>query len=253
MTGPIEGVLFDIDDTLVDTRSAFAVAMAAVAGEYLPHLPQDRYDEVLATWRRDAGGHYRAYIRGEVPFREQRHVRANELQSLFGGAPVADEDFEAWDAVFESAFEDGWAPHEDAHPAVEAIAGAGLAVGALSNAASGYQKRKLERTGLAHVPMLVGVDTLGVGKPDPSCFLEGCRRLGTRPSRTAYIGDELDVDALGAVRAGLLGVWIDRPGARRATISEVTIAGAQREGVAIIGSLAELPGLLGVGSIGHAR
>ena len=245
MTGPIEGVLFDIDDTLVDTRSAFAVAMAAVAGEYLPHLPQDRYDEVLATWRRDVGGHYRAYIRGEVPFREQRHVRANELQSVFGGAPVADEDFEAWDAVFESAFERGWAPHEDARPAVEAIAGAGLAVGALSNAASGYQTRKLERTGLAHVPMLVGVDTLGVGKPDPRVFLEACRRLGTAPSRTVYVGDELDIDARAAQAAGLHAVWIDRPGSRRGGAYLEDPAAAAADGIHVVASLSQLPQIVG--------
>jgi putative hydrolase of the HAD superfamily len=241
---PLEGVLFDIDDTLVDTRSAFAGAMAAVAEVYLPHLQADRYGEVLTAWRRDSGGHYRAYTRGEMPFREQRRVRANELQELFGGAEVADEDFEAWDMVFESSFEGGWAPHDDAVSAVEAITAAGIVVGALSNAASGYQTRKLERAGLAHVPMLVGVDTLGFGKPDPRVFLEACRLLGTDPSRTLYVGDELDIDARAALAAGLQAAWIDRPGSRRGGAHLEDPAVAEADGIHVLASLGEVVALV---------
>ena len=36
------------------------------------------------------------------------------------------------------------------------------------------------------------------GKPDPSRPLNASRQLGTRPERIAYVGDELDLDALGA-------------------------------------------------------
>jgi putative hydrolase of the HAD superfamily len=236
----LDGVLFDIDDTLVDTRSAFGVAMAAVAQAYLPHLPESRYDEVLATWRRDVGGHYRAYTRGEVSFRDQRHRRANELQELFGGPAVADGDFDAWDAVFEAAFEDGWAPHVEALDAVQAILDAGLVVGALSNAAVHLQVRKLERVGLAHVPMLVGVDTLGFGKPDPRVFVEACRLLGTDPARTLYVGDELDIDARAARAAGLQAVWIDRPGARRGGAHLEDPAAAAADGISVVRSLTEI-------------
>ena len=63
--------------------------------------------------------------------------------------------------------------------------------------------------------MLVGVDTLGFGKPDPRVFLEGARLLGTDPTRTAYVGDEPTVDALAAHQARLTGVWLDRAGHRR--------------------------------------
>lgn len=240
----LDGVLFDIDDTLVDTRSAFGVAMTAVARTYLPHLSADRHGEVLATWRRDVGGHYRAYTRGEVSFRDQRHRRANELQEVFGGAPVAEGDFEAWDTVFEAAFEDGWAPHVEAVDAVQAIVDAGLVVGALSNAAVHLQVRKLERVGLAHVPMLVGVDTLGVGKPDPRVFVEACRRLGTAPGRTLYVGDELDIDARAARAAGLQAVWVDRPGARRGGAHLEDPAAAAADGIRVVRSLTEVVALV---------
>ena len=84
------------------------------------------------------------------------------------------------------------------------------------------------------------MDTLGFGKPDPRVFLEACRRLGTDPARTAYVGDEPDVDAAAARDAGLVGVWLDRPGARRRPVDEATL-----DGVTVIRSLTELPAALG--------
>ncbi|MFS0703320.1 HAD family hydrolase [Cellulomonas sp. 179-A 9B4 NHS] len=62
----------------------------------------------------------------------------------------------------------------------------------------------------------------GFGKPNRRVFVEACRRLGTDPSRTAYVGDELDVDARAAVAA------------------------ARAAGVHVVTSLAQLPDLLGL-------
>jgi putative hydrolase of the HAD superfamily len=243
----VDGVLLDIDDTLVDTRGAFAVALAAASSAFLPHVPADRHAEMLRVWRADSGDHYRRYTRGEIGYRDQRFARANELQQVFGGEPLDDAAYARWDALFEDGFAGAWAAHEEASEVVDRLLGHGLAVGALSNAEVGYQTGKLRRVGLAdRVEVLVGVDTLGVGKPAPEVFLEACRRLGTEPARTAYVGDELDVDALGAVAAGLVGVWVDRPGPRRVAVPAADLAAARAAGVHVVATLAELPGVLGV-------
>ena len=252
---PVDGVLFDIDDTLVDTRSAFRGALAAVAEVYLPDLPESGADQLLTVWRADVNGHYRAYTRGDLGYQEQRQARANELHREFGGPVLDDAAYAGWSVVFERGFEDAWAAHEDALAAVMALLAAGLRVGALSNASVAYQRLKLERVGLHdHVPMLVGVDTLGFGKPDERVFLEACRRLGTDPGRTAYVGDELDIDARAALAAGLRGIWLDRPGSRRGGPLVEDVEVARAAGVPVIGSLVELPGLLGLsGPRGEVR
>ncbi|WP_298458067.1 HAD family hydrolase [uncultured Cellulomonas sp.] len=240
----VDGVLFDIDDTLVDTRAAFASALAVVAGRYLPDLPAGRHAELLAHWRADAADHYGRYTRGEATYREQRMSRANAMHTEFGGPALDDAGFDAWDAVFEDGFQAAWSAHDDAAVAVAELLAAGIAVGALSNAASAYQTLKLERAGLLDsVPLLVGVDTLGFGKPDPRVFVEACRRLGTDPARTVYVGDELDVDAVAARRAGMTGVWLDRPGPRRVPVTDADVAAS---GVVVIHGLAELPAALGI-------
>ena len=104
-----------------------------------------------------------------------------------------------------------------------------MPVGALSNSSRELSVDKLARLGLtARLPLLVSPDDLGFGKPDPRVFALACERLGTEPARTAYVGDELDVDAQGARAAGLVGIWLDRPGA--AAPRPGTIAVGRRAG-----------------------
>jgi putative hydrolase of the HAD superfamily len=79
-----------------------------------------------------------------------------------------------------------------------------------------------------------------VAKPDARIFELAARHLGVEPSQACYVGDRLHTDAIGAARAGLLGVWIDRPG----LATDEQRAEAAHEGVAVIRGLAELPALL---------
>lgn len=245
LRGPVRAVLFDVDDTLVNTRGAFAHALGRIAAVYLPELPAERHADLLVTWRTDAGGHYRAYTRGEVDARTQRMRRANELHALYGGPVLDDGGFDRWDAVFREAFAEGWAPFDDASALVRGLAGRGLRLGALSNAPVEHQVAKLAHVGLGEqVPMLVGVDTLGFGKPDPRVFAAACRLAGVDPARAVYVGDELDIDARAAAEAGLQGVWLDRPGARRGGPHLEDPDVAVRAGVPRIRSLDELAAML---------
>ena len=77
---------------------------------------------------------------------------------------------------------------------------------------------------------------VGIAKPDPGIFHEALDRFAaTRPvSAAAYVGDRLRTDAIGAARAGLVGVWLNRHGVapspttrrpRRATPACVEIRG----------------------------
>lgn len=231
----VVGVLLDVDDTLVDTRGAFRHALATVGATYLPHGVDA--DEMVAHWRADASGWYRAHARGEITHREQRQRRANELHVAFGGPVLDDAAYDEWDAVFEAAFRGGWRAHDDAVTLLDKLDSLGIEYGAVTNADSGYQEMKLAAVGLSRVPVLVGVDRFGVGKPDPRVFREGARLLGLDPALVAYVGDERDIDAHAAVDAGLAyGIWLDRPGghpqpggigegvARVATLLDVTAA-----------------------------
>jgi putative hydrolase of the HAD superfamily len=207
----VRAVLMDVDDTLVDTRTAFTAAIAAVMAEWLPHLDDDEREAALLHWVRDPGGHFRAYTRGEIDFASQRRRRAAALHAAFGG-PVLDASASArWDATYEAAFRAAWRACPDALPLLDTLAAASLPVAAVTNMLADYQRRKLAAVGLLdRLRAVVGIDAVGVGKPDPRMFRQACGRLGVAPGEAAHVGDELDVDARGARDAGLLGIWLDR-------------------------------------------
>jgi putative hydrolase of the HAD superfamily len=225
----VDAVLLDIDDTLVDTRRAFFAAVRAVSSTWLGHLASEQHDEVARRWIADVGGHFRTYTRGEISIEEQRRRRAADLQRTFGGADLDDEQFAAWYAAYDTAFRSSWRLHDDVTALLDAIDRAHVPVGALTNSSRDLSVAKLARLGLTErLPLLVSPDDLGFGKPDPRVFLLACERLGSEPSRTAYVGDELDVDAQGAVAAGLVGIWLAR--GRSAPGSEDGVLVASRLG-----------------------
>jgi len=236
----LDGVLLDIDDTLVNTHQAFARALVRVADRYMPHLDEVARSTLVVHWRADSNGHYHRYTAGEVDYLTQRMARANDLHAEFGGPTLDTEEYAVWNTVFDDALDASWAPHHDTSAFLAVLADAGLPVGTVTNANTAYQVRKLATCGI-DLPVLVGVDTLGVGKPDARVFVEGCRRLGTDPARTLYVGDELYVDAVGARAAGLVPVWLDRPGTRRVPITDAEIAAAD---VTVAHTLADLPAVL---------
>jgi HAD superfamily hydrolase (TIGR01549 family) len=50
----------------------------------------------------------------------------------------------------------------------------------------------------------------GAAKPDASIFLAACARLGFAPAEVLHVGDNIEMDVVGAARAGLRSCWINR-------------------------------------------
>jgi putative hydrolase of the HAD superfamily len=232
----LRAVLLDVDDTLVDTRGAFRAAITSVVAAWLPDLDADTREAAVQHWALDPGGHFRAYTRGELDFATQRRRRAADLHEAFGGPPLDDAAARRWDAGYEDAFRRAWRPCPDAPPFLAAVRAAGLPMAAVTNMLTSYQVAKVGALGLAgFLEAVIGLDVVGVGKPDPRPFLHACALLGVDPGDAVYVGDELDVDARAARDAGLLGVWLDRHG-----------SGLEPGDVPVVRTLAELPGLLGL-------
>lgn len=69
----------------------------------------------------------------------------------------------------------------------------------------------IARTSLRpHFVGAISAREFGVGKPDPRIFHEACRRLGLEPSQVLHVGDDLELDVLGARDAGLHAFWLRR-------------------------------------------
>ena len=90
---------------------------------------------------------------------------------------------------------------------------------------------------------MIASGEVGIAKPDPGIFHHALDRFRrTRPvSAAAYVGDRLRTDAVGAARAGLVGVWLNRHGVRP---SDDEASEANEAGVVEIHGLDELAGML---------
>ena len=71
----------------------------------------------------------------------------------------------------------------------------------------------LERAGVAGLfDAIVVSDEVGWRKPHPAILAHALERLQVAPSQALFVGDRADIDVVGAQRAGMHAVWINRGG-----------------------------------------
>ena len=71
----------------------------------------------------------------------------------------------------------------------------------------------LARIGLmAHFHAVVLARDVGCAKPDARMFAHACALLDAEPASIWHVGDDPDLDVVGAHRAGLKSVWLNRDG-----------------------------------------
>ena len=83
----------------------------------------------------------------------------------------------------------------------------------VTNGAPDLQREKIQGTNLARFfdAILISGE-VGIGKPDCRLFKLALEALAASRSETVMIGDSLNRDILGAQRAGLKGIWMNRLG-----------------------------------------
>lgn len=205
----VDGVLLDVDDTLLDTRSAMTTGAEAGVAAVWPSLPAEAVHDVAVAFYDDGGRHFPRFTRGEIDFRTMRHSRLAYAASLLGLPAVPDNGPEDFEDAFRPAFHDAQRVFGDVRPFLARCQQAGLPIGVLTNSSAAMTADKLAVVGLSF-PVVVTRDTLGYGKPAAEVFHHACALLGTAPERTVYVGDEYEIDVAGSAAAGLMAVWLNR-------------------------------------------
>jgi putative hydrolase of the HAD superfamily len=124
------------------------------------------------------------------------------------GAP---EGRELADALF-AAFSDpaGYALFDDVRPALEELAGRGIALGVVSNFEP-WLEDVLALQGVDHLFATVAVSgKLGVAKPDPEIFEAALTEAGAAAEQTVHAGDQPVNDVAAARAVGITPVLVDR-------------------------------------------
>ena len=101
---------------------------------------------------------------------------------------------------------------DDVLPALEQLKQNGIILGLISNIDSDITPL-FDKLGL--MPLLQVVVTSrdsGYHKPQPEIFNEAARHAGVKAGESMYIGDQYQIDVLGAKGAGMQGVLLDRNG-----------------------------------------
>ncbi|WP_066954993.1 HAD family hydrolase [Streptomyces lushanensis] len=225
---PIRAVLWDIDDTLFDYTGA---DRAGLRGHLAAEGSVGSYgsaDQALARWREITDQHWGRFAAGKTDFQGQRRDRVRS----FLGTEMSDAEADGWFDRYIVHFEAAWTLFPDSVAVLDRLA-PDYRQAVLSNSSFGNQDRKLRVLGVRdRFEALLCAAELGVSKPDAAAFHAACDALALDPHEVAYVGNEPDIDAGGAVAAGLAGVWLDRHG-----------LGGRPELVRIT-DLGQLPGLL---------
>jgi 2-haloalkanoic acid dehalogenase type II len=56
----------------------------------------------------------------------------------------------------------------------------------------------------------INAQDVGVGKPDPRIFEAAAQRLGLQPQQILHVGDDANLDVIGALNVGMQAVWVNR-------------------------------------------
>lgn len=225
-------IFFDLDDTLLDHKAACTVGARALHQRLGIDLSPDAF---VCRWEASLQRQFDRYLRGELSYEQQRLERVREVVD----AGLTDREAEEWFRVYLAAYEASWTLFPDVLEAWTQLSH--LQLGIITNGQGAQQRRKLARTGmLERCACVVISEEVGIAKPEAAIFRLACARLGVEPEAAVYVGDRYDVDAQGARRAGLRGIWLDRQRTLTATHE-----------APILHSLAGLPALVSLIAAGR--
>jgi HAD superfamily hydrolase (TIGR01549 family) len=144
-----------------------------------------------------------------------------------------------WQAAraYATGVEQGIVPLEGARELLSELKQRGLLVGLLSNTTwpGEFHRQELRAFDLIQFFDVAAFSCeLGAWKPNAPAYHHVTDQLGVSPAEAVFVGDLIEIDVLGAQRAGLRGVWISADGGAPGDVKPD----------AVIHRLADLPAVL---------
>ena len=198
----IRAITLDLDDTLWPIWPTIERAEKALHRWLVDHAPMTAalFSNPLAL--RDIREHMTA-ARPDL----KHDMSALRRESIRLALTRAEEEPALAEAAFEVFFAERQRVDlfEDALPALEFLA-ARFPLVALSNGNADVQRIGIGRFFRASIC----AREFGVGKPDPRIFLAAAGAVDVQPEQVLHVGDDVTLDALGALNAGMQAGWLNR-------------------------------------------
>ena len=200
----IAAVTLDLDDTLWPIEPVMLRAERELDAWLHAHCPN-----VAAAWPIDAMRALREQVFAEHPHlaHDFTALRKISLDRAFAGSGLETEWTERAFEVFYAARNEVEL-YEEVAESLERLA-ARWPLASLTNG-----NADLARIGLAgHFRAFVHAREHGCAKPVTRLFHIAAEALGVEPFAIAHVGDDPELDVVGARRAGMVPVWLNRAGA----------------------------------------
>jgi len=197
----IRAITFDLDDTLWPIAPVMLRAEQRLDNWLRAHCPRAAVAYPIAAMRvlRDRVADENPQLAHD--FSAQRRL---SLQQALLPHGYHDDHVDAAFAAF-YAERNRVEHYADTLPALERL-GARYPLAVITNG-----NADLHATGIApHFRFAVHASTFGTAKPAVEIFHAACERLGFAPDEVLHVGDDPELDVIGAHRAGLRSAWLQR-------------------------------------------
>ena len=195
MAGPVDAILFDLDDTLVDWEGSIDRCVRDLGGD-------DAADRLLA-WGRE-----HTWIRRDGVVVHRNTWRLHELADECWPAALPHLAADELAIAIKRFRDELWVSFfADAVPTLDALVD-DFKLGVVSN--NPHTPSEVERLRLHDWFEIAIAVPREIAKPHRDAFSMGCSAIGVTPERAMFVGDSVIADVEGALAAGLVPVWIDR-------------------------------------------
>lgn len=204
----IEAILFDLDDTLINSKKAEYNAICGFKNLY-SEFKKIKNTDFAEVWSKVTMETYEKYHKSEISFEELRIGRMIGLFSNYS-INISDEDAKEKFKDYQNIYEKNWILFDDAKELLENFKSRYKLV-ILSNGDGKQQRRKIEYTGLnKYFSNIVISSEVGYAKPAKQIFEIACKKVDVKPANCVMIGDKYKVDIEGSINAGMYGIWVNR-------------------------------------------
>jgi len=100
--------------------------------------------------------------------------------------------------------------YDDTLPTLKELTNRGLTLGLISNVVQDMESTYEELGLRPYLAFKVTSSEVGCDKPDPEIFLAALKKAQVKPEEAIYVGDQYDLDVVGARGVGMKAVLIDR-------------------------------------------
>lgn len=204
----IKAVLFDLDDTLVNSNQAEFNAICEFKRLYneFVHIEDN---EFAKQWKKIAEKEYKKYFRGEISFERQRIERMKELFKCIS-KNISDEEAKKIFNWYLKSYEKNWRLFDDAEYILNYLKSK-YKLAIISNGDGEQQRRKIKYTKLEKYFSDIFISSeVGHTKPGKEIFEIADKTINVAPENCVMIGDKLKVDIEGSLNAGMNAIWINR-------------------------------------------